>query len=686
MANTLFNIWGLASGIDSESIIKSLVTIAKTPITRYKNQQLEIAWKQEEWNNIKTKLKDLQSAISILTERNSIVSKKGVSSNESVLTVSTTGSAPLGTYIFEVLDTARAHTVTSNSYTSRSEKISFSEGYITINDKTISVGTQASLLDIAQAINQDVDIGQKVYASVVAVSSSDFRLVITSKNTGTTNVITFGSENNDVLISLGIVGEAKSDLFASSIEPISFTTGDITINGKNINIGTSASLEDIVNAINADPDISSKVKARIIQEGSEYRLSLISLTGSIDTVDFSGSNDVLQTIGLLNPDRTLRYSNNTGGATTQLATDLRLEVSGISGTIVRQSNTVTDLFEGITLNIKETGTSTVTINYDTSQAITNIQNFVNIYNETITYIRTKLTEEREEGIDFPSETEKANMTTSELQEYYEKLKVGLLRNDSTLLEIQEQLRSVVSSMVKKDPNTPLSSTIRSLEDIGISIGEAGTVTIEEIIAGKLTIDYDRLNSVLTESPELVAELFSKSYVYIEDEIPQGNINGINTTFILNNKPVSYDVRPMVYADGVLLTQVFGNKTPGPGEFRLDYKTGTLILGQAPNTSLKVSYGYDTTDDTAGIAIRINNLIKNYAEEITGLIPITINNLTAEYQEINELINDKTLSLSLYEERLIRQFIALENTISTLKSQSDFLSSYITGLQKQGGSR
>lgn len=686
MANTLFNIWGLASGIDSESIIKSLVTIAKTPITRYKNQQLEIAWKQEEWNNIKTKLKDLQSAISILTERDSIVSKKGVSSNESVLTVSTTGSAPLGTYIFEVLDTARAHTVTSNSYTSRSEKISFSEGYITINDKTISVGTQASLLDIAQAINQDVDIGQKVYASVVAVSSSDFRLVITSKNTGTTNVITFGSENNDVLISLGIVGEAKSDLFASSIEPISFTTGDITINGKNINIGTSASLEDIVNAINADPDISSKVKARIIQEGSEYRLSLISLTGSIDTVDFSGSNDVLQTIGLLNPDRTLRYSNNTGGATTQLATDLRLEVSGISGTIVRQSNTVTDLFEGITLNIKETGTSTVTINYDTSQAITNIQNFVNIYNETITYIRTKLTEEREEGIDFPSETEKANMTTSELQEYYEKLKVGLLRNDSTLLEIQEQLRSVVSSMVKKDPNTPLSSTIRSLEDIGISIGEAGTVTIEEIIAGKLTIDYDRLNSVLTESPELVAELFSKSYVYIEDEIPQGNINGINTTFILNNKPVSYDVRPMVYADGVLLTQVFGNKTPGPGEFRLDYKTGTLILGQAPNTSLKVSYGYDTTDDTAGIAIRINNLIKNYAEEVTGLIPITINNLTAEYQEINELINDKTLSLSLYEERLIRQFIALENTISTLKSQSDFLSSYITGLQKQGGSR
>lgn len=684
MSNSLFNIWGLASGIDTESIIKALVTAAKTPINRYKNQQLEIIWKQEAWNNIKTKLNDLQASVSILADRNNIVTKKGISSNESVLTVSTTGSAPLGTYIFTVLDIARAHTVTSNSYTSMSEKITFSGGYITIGGKTISIGTQASLLDIAQAINQDVDIGQKVYASVIEVSPSDFRLVITSKNTGTTNSINFGGEYNDVLISLGIVGEAKSELFLSSTDPISFTTGDITINGKTINIGTSASLVDIANAINSVPEISSRVKARVIQEGSGYRLSIISLTGSIDTVDFSGSNDVLKTLGLLNVDGTLRYPNNTGGANTQLATDLKLNVSGISGTIIRQSNTVTDLFEGVTLNIKSTGTSTVTINYDVSQAITNIQNFVNIYNETITYIRKKLTEEREEGIDFPSEAEKANMTTSELQQHYEKLKVGLLRNDSTLIEIYEQLRSIVSSMVKKDPNTPLSPTIRTLEDIGISIGEAGTVTIEDIIAGKLTINYERLNAVLTESPEVVADLFSKSYVYVQDEVPQGSINGTNTTFTLYNKPVSYDVRPMVYADGVLLAQVFGDKVPGPGEFRLDYTTGTLTLGQAPTTSLKVSYGYNTTSDTAGIAVRLNSLIKDYTEEITGIIPIAINNLTVEYKELNEVINDKTLTLSLYEESLIRKFLALETAISNLKSQSDFLASYISGLQRQGG--
>lgn len=76
MSDTLFNIRRLASGIDTESIIEALVTVAKVPINRYKNQQLEITWKQEAWDNIKTKLNDLQAALSILTDRNNIVTKK----------------------------------------------------------------------------------------------------------------------------------------------------------------------------------------------------------------------------------------------------------------------------------------------------------------------------------------------------------------------------------------------------------------------------------------------------------------------------------------------------------------------------------------------------------------------------------------------------------------------------------
>ncbi|HRR90819.1 MAG TPA: flagellar filament capping protein FliD [bacterium] len=686
MADSLFNIWGLASGIDTNSIIESMVTVAKTPVIRYQNQQSEIQWKQEIWSTINTRLQNLQSAVSILTDKNSIVGKRGISSNDNVLSVSTTGAAPLGTYTFEVVDIAMAHTVTSNVYASRSEKISFSDGLITINGKTISVGTQASLLDIAQAINQDVDIGQKVYASVVQVSSSDFRLVITSKNTGTTNSITFGGESNDVLISLGIVGEAKSNTYASYTEPISFETGEITINGETINIGTSASLQDIVDAINNDLEISTKVKARITQEESSYRVSLISLTGSIETLDFSGGNDVLKTIGVLDSSGTLVNPNNTGGATTQLAKDLELTVSGISGTIIRQSNTVTDLFEGVTLNIKNTGTSTVTVVYDTSQAISNIENFVNVYNDTLSYIRTKLTEEREEGIDFLSEADKEKMTSFEIEQHNEKLKVGLLRNDSTLIEIEDQLRSIVTGMVKNDTNTPLTSTIRSLEDIGISIGNPGEVSIDEILAGKLTIDYEALNKALTESPETVADLFSKSYVYVQDEVPQGTIDGTNTRFTLNNKSISYDIRPMVYSDGVLLTQVFGATTPEPGQFKLDYTTGTLILGEAPTSSVKVSYGYNTTGETAGIAVRINNLVTNYTKDITGIIPYTINTLTTEYKELNELISDTNIRLSLYEENLIRQFVALEEAIAKVQSQSSFLSSYLTGLQKQGGSK
>jgi flagellar hook-associated protein 2 len=684
MANTLFNIWGLASGLDTKSIIDALMTSAKVPVTRYQNEQLEIQWKKEAWDNVKTKLSALQTVISALTNRANIVSKKGTSSNESVLTALTTGDAPLGSYTFNVSSIASSHTVTGNAYTSQSDKISFSQGYITINGTTISIGTQASLIDIAQAINQDANIGKDVYASVVQISSNDYRLVITSKNTGTSNAIQFGTTSNDILITLGIVGKAQSDLQASDTTPISFSTGNITINGKTINVGTSASLQDIVNAINNDPDISSKIKASIESEESNYRLVLLSNTGSIDSVDFSGNNDVFITLGLLNPDNTVKNPNNTGGASTQLPTDLEFTVSGISGTIVRQSNQVSDLFSGITLNVKNTGIAVLTVNYDTSQTVTNIQNFVTVYNDTITYIRTKLTEEREEGITFLTEAEKAKMANFEIEEYNNRLKVGLLRNDSTLREVESQLRSLVSTIVKKDPNTPLSSDIRSLEDIGISLGKPGEVSIEDIVAGRLQIDFDTLNKALTENPETVADLFSKASVFVQDEVPTGDINGANTTFYLKNKPVSYDIRPMVYSDGTLLTQVFGSTTPGPGQFKIDYTTGQLTLGQAPTTSLKVSYGYTTTGETAGIAVRLNNTLSNYTKDITGIIPYTINTLDNQYKELNELINDTNQRLSLYEENLIRQFTALEDAIANLQSQSNFISSYLSGLQKQGG--
>jgi len=684
MANSLFNVWGLATGLDTKSIIDALMASAKAPVTRYQNEQLEIQWKEEAWNDVKTKLSTLQTVIAGLTNRSSIVTKKGVSTNESILTASTTGDAPLGNYTFNISSIATSHTVTGNAYISQSDKIAFTQGYITINGTTISVGTQASLLDIAQAINQDANIGKNVYASVVQVSPNDYRLVITSKNSGTSNGIQFGTANNDVLLTLGILGKAQSDSQVSDTTPLSFSTGDITINGKTINVGTSASLQTIVNAINNDPEIGSKVNASIETDGTNYTLVLLSNTGSIDSVNLSGSNDVFVSLGLLNPDGTIKHPNNTGGASTQLPTDLKFTVSGISGTITRQSNQVSDLFAGVTLNIKSTGTSTLSITYDTSQAITNIQNFVTVYNDTITYIRTKLTEEREEGITFLTDDEKAKMTNFEIEQYNDKLKVGLLRNDSTLQEIENQLRSIVSSVVDSTPNTPLSSDIRSLEDIGISLGKPGEVSIDDILAGRLQIDYDALNKALTDNPEIVADLFSKSSVFVQDEIPTGSIDGSNTTFYLKNKPVSYDFRPMVYADGTLLTQVFGTTNPGPGQFKLDYTTGQLTLGQAPTTSLRVSYGYTTTGETAGIAVRLNNTISNYTKDVTGIIPYTINSLDSQYKELNELIQDTNQRLSLYEEDLIRKYTTLETTIATLQSQSNFISSYVTGLQKQGG--
>ena len=52
---------GMYSGMDTESIIQELVSAKRTKVDDVKKKQTKLEWKQDDWKDLNTKLKNLQS-------------------------------------------------------------------------------------------------------------------------------------------------------------------------------------------------------------------------------------------------------------------------------------------------------------------------------------------------------------------------------------------------------------------------------------------------------------------------------------------------------------------------------------------------------------------------------------------------------------------------------------------------
>ena len=230
----------------------------------------------------------------------------------------------------------------------------------------------------------------------------------------------------------------------------STTNISITINGSTESIAVqNASLSSIRDAIN---DASLGVRAEIINTGEEtnnFKLQLVGETGAANnfsvTSDFSG----------------LTFTDN------QEASNASLTVNGISFT--RSSNQITDVIEGVNLNLTATTSEnfTLSIDRDISEAKGNIIAFVSMFNEASQEFRS--------------------LTNSETD--------GPLRGDSIFRSIVRNMRSIVIGT-----SSAPGGNVSSLSDIGISIDRTG----------QLLFDEARLETALTENFEDVVSVFSAS--------------------------------------------------------------------------------------------------------------------------------------------------------------------------------
>ena len=361
-------------------------------------------------------------------------------------------------------------------------------GTVTIGDKTVAIDlANDSLDDIRDAINTAAPTG--VTAKVNANGPAAFELEIS----GTTEF----ADDGGVLQALGFItapSTLDADTRFADILGAGVEVGDtITIGGTDHGGGQVAAvfsissentkvenlLTTIEQTLGDEVEATIDAKGRISIRDQQAGDSQLSLSLTANNED-GGSLD----LGTLARTTT---GIDARSAELQVGQDAIFNVNGI--TLSRSTNTVTDAIQGVTLNLLEAESGQlVNIDVDKDDTSTlrgNIQSFVDEFNAVMDLIREQSAFDKDS------------------------LQGGPLTGDSTLMSIQAELRSVMSSQIDG-----LAEGFNALVLIGVNFDRSG----------RLNIDDDRLTTALNENLEDVRKLF----------VAQGNANDDNVQFVSTN--------------------------------------------------------------------------------------------------------------------------------------------------------
>jgi flagellar hook-associated protein 2 len=180
---------GLASGIDTSSMIDALVKIEHRPIDLLQNQQNDLSNKLSLFNQLSSLLGSLRSTAETLSTAANFFVNKATTSDDSVVTATAGSNAATGSHSITVTSLASATTEASAAFASTTATLRQGTLAITVGSTTTNVTINAgnnTLAGVRDAINAS---GAAVNASIVQVGANSYRLVVSGKNTGTANAV-----------------------------------------------------------------------------------------------------------------------------------------------------------------------------------------------------------------------------------------------------------------------------------------------------------------------------------------------------------------------------------------------------------------------------------------------------------------------------------------------------------------
>ncbi len=197
---------GVGTSLDLDTLYTSLETAEKTKLTTITDQETTYNSKLSSYSQLQSSMAALETATAALTKTTAF-SATSVTSTNAAFTATTDATASTGDYTVDVDQIAKAQTLISGSLSSSSTALGATTSG---NSRTLTIAqagtttpltitltdSQTSLTGIADAINKSAG---NVSASIIKASSGDYRLMLSSKTTGTDSDMTVSVSGDDTL-------------------------------------------------------------------------------------------------------------------------------------------------------------------------------------------------------------------------------------------------------------------------------------------------------------------------------------------------------------------------------------------------------------------------------------------------------------------------------------------------------
>ena len=409
-----------------------------------------------------------------------------------------------------------------------------------------------------------------------------------------------------------------------SADPTAGGGQSFTSNGQDqiqVTASSSTTLVDLRDLINtavtdSDNDGQKDVNASIIFDGTNYMLMLKSQSGASYEMKVSDSN----------ASPAYAYDATDGAQLTQrvAGTNSAFTVDGISMT--RSSNSVDDLFDGFTLDLKKTSGTAIRVSseVDLSSVQTLVEGYVGTYNEVM-------------------ESLKAMGANDQVDPEND----GALIGDSTLREIMRELREMSSTAIGGYEGGPY-----YLSYLGVATERDGS----------LSFDRTKLETQFKSKPETVRAFFTNNYATSNSNIT------IKAFDFVNTKPGSYAFS----TDGTTHT-IGGISATKSGD------TYSVASGNPQGLTIEVENGSGVTSGTIYYGKSFLNLLTEKLDtylKFNSIIDTRMTNLN----DTLRTVSDKRIALEgriqKLTERYALQYSSMESTIAQFQETGNMLTSML----------
>jgi flagellar hook-associated protein 2 len=528
--SSITRLTGLATGLDTDSVVKKLMKIEQIPLDQLKQKQQKEMWLSDAYRQWNADLFTFQTNTLFNMKLSSTYNTFDVSSSQpNSVSGTATSNAIAGTYTIAVKQVAQSATFTSNKVMLDPTKplgdaaqgarqltadtsiiinvYNDPQNPLTLQSATVAIKTTDTINDVIAKINSATDATGKSLGLQAMYDSNLQQFILRTKATGASTKIDLSSNTSTFLSNTLGIGTNASVTGSAVTYPVSVTGGmndslTIDLGGGvsstlSLNQGTYHTPQDLVQEINDEIGknitLATKVSASVDATGKITLTSAATGTQSSITVSGNGSS----AIGLVSP------ASGTGGTGTLVTTGQNADIV-FNGNEINTLSTNNITVMGINFSLKSPTvdasgnptTSSITVSRNIDAEVKNIEDFVTKYNDLLDRLNKANNEPVYKDYQPLTDDQRSAMSDKQIELWEAKAKSGLLRGDSIISGLINKMRNDMSSLVSNG------SSYNSLASIGIS-----SKSYQD--RGKLYVDETKLRAAIQNDPDGVRNLFSQ---------------------------------------------------------------------------------------------------------------------------------------------------------------------------------